>query len=100
MPNDYGSARRAFTKLMKPPFSFLRSEGYLSAIYIGDCYLQGNSFIKSLQQEKGNFEAKITLLYLSKKELAWWEINVMTAIKILKKLPVDTTIYTDASLDR
>ena len=37
--------------------------------------------IKSLQQEKGNFEAKITLLYLSKKELTWWEINVMTATK-------------------
>ena len=203
MPNGYGPAMRAFTKLMKPPFSFLRSEGYLSVIYVDDCYLQGDSFtkcaenvirtidileslgfyikmekseiipkqqitflgviidslhmtitltnekkqkilklctaarlahtltirelaklignlvasmeavpygrlfyrqlerekIKSLQQNKGNFEAKITLSDLSKKELTWWENNIMTATKSLKKLPIDTTIYTDASLD-
>ena len=54
--------------------------------------------IKSLQQNKGNFEAKITLSDLSKKELTWRENN-MTATKSLKKLPIDTTIYTDASLD-
>ena len=46
MPNGYGPAMRAFTKLMKPPFSFLRSEGYLSVIYVDDCYLQGDSFTK------------------------------------------------------
>ena len=46
MPNDYGPATRAFTKLMKPPFSFLRSEGHLSVIYVNDCYLQGDSFTK------------------------------------------------------
>lgn len=28
-PNGYRPAMRAFTKLLKPPFSFLRSEGYL-----------------------------------------------------------------------
>ena len=46
MPDGYGPAMRAFTKLMKPPFSFLRSEGYLSVIYVDDCYLQGDSFTK------------------------------------------------------
>ena len=46
MPNGYGPAMRAFTKLMKPPFSFLRSEGYLSVIDVDDCYLQGDSFTK------------------------------------------------------
>ena len=46
MPNGYGPAMRAFTKLMKPPFLFLRSEGYLSVIYVDDCYLQGDSFTK------------------------------------------------------
>ena len=56
MPNDYGSARRAFKKLMKPPFSFLRSEGYLSAIYIDDCYLQGNSFTKDDENVSGTIE--------------------------------------------
>ena len=37
MPNGYGPAMRAFTKLIKPPFSFLGSEGYLSVIYVDDC---------------------------------------------------------------
>ena len=35
--------------------------------------------IKSLQQNKGNFEAKIALSDLSKKELTWWENNIMAA---------------------
>ena len=47
MPNGYGPAMRAFTRLMKPPVSLLRSEGYLSVIYVDDCYLQGDSFTKS-----------------------------------------------------
>ena len=46
MPNGNGPAMRAFTKLMKPPFFFLRSEGYLSVIYVANCYLQGDSFTK------------------------------------------------------
>ena len=46
MLNGYGPAKRVFTKLMKPSFSFLRSEGYLSVIYIDDCYLQGDLFTK------------------------------------------------------
>ena len=46
MPNGYGPAIRAFTKLMKPPFSFLISEGYLSVIYVDNCYLQGDLFTK------------------------------------------------------
>ena len=46
MPNGYGPAMRAFTKLMKPPFSFLRSEVYMLVIYVDDCYLQGDSFKK------------------------------------------------------
>ena len=51
--------------------------------------------IKSLQQNKGNFEAKIALSHLSKKELTWRENNIMTATKSLKKLPIDTTGITN-----
>ena len=36
---------------------------------------------------------------LSKKELTWWENNIMTAIKSLQKVPIDKIIYTDASLE-
>ena len=46
MVNGYGPAKRVLTKLMKPSFSFLRSEGYLSVIYIDGCYLQGYLFTK------------------------------------------------------
>ena len=55
--------------------------------------------IKSLQQNKGDFEAKIALSDLSTKELTWSENNIITATKTLKKLPIDTAIYTDANLD-
>ena len=49
MLNGYGPAKRVFTKLMKPYFSFSRSEGYLSVIYIDDCYLQGDFFTKCVK---------------------------------------------------
>ena len=49
MPNGYGSAMKALTKLMKTPFSFLRSEGYLSVIYIDGCYLQRDSLTKCVE---------------------------------------------------
>ena len=55
--------------------------------------------IKSLQQNKGNFEATIILSDVPEKEITWWENNIMTATKSLKKVPIDTTIYTVASLD-
>ena len=55
--------------------------------------------IKSLQKNKGNFDAKITLSERSKKDLTWRENNTMTAAKSLKMMPIDTTIYTDVSLD-
>ena len=54
--------------------------------------------MKSLQQQKGNFEAKITVLLSSKKELTW-KNNIMTATKILKKVSVDATLYTNANLE-
>ena len=38
-------------------------------------------------------------LGLPQKQLIWWENSIMTATKSLKKLPIDTTIYTDASFD-
>ena len=55
--------------------------------------------VKSLQQNKGNFEAKITFSDLPKKEPTLWENNIMTATKSFKKLPIDITIYSDTSLE-
>ena len=44
MPNGYGPAMRIFTKMLKPPFSVLRSLGYLSVVYVDDTYLQGDTW--------------------------------------------------------
>ena len=44
LPNGLALAPRYFTKLLKPVYSTLRSQGYLNAVgYIDDSYLQGDS---------------------------------------------------------
>lgn len=43
-PNGLSNCPRYFTKLMKPVYATLRSQGYLSTSFIDDSYLQGNSF--------------------------------------------------------
>ena len=40
MPSGYSEVMRVF----KPPFSILRSYGYLSVIFFDDSYLQGHTF--------------------------------------------------------
>ena len=44
MPNGYNDAMRVFTKILKPPFFFLRSKGHLSVVYVDDSYLQGDDY--------------------------------------------------------
>eukprot|EP00794_Sanderia_malayensis_P014639 gene14639-16158_t len=44
MPNGYGPAMRVFTKILKPPFSFLRQNGHIPVVFVDDTYLQGHSF--------------------------------------------------------
>jgi hypothetical protein len=43
-PNGLASAPRLFTKLLKPAYSHLRSQGLVSVAYIDDYYLQGISY--------------------------------------------------------
>ena len=55
LPNGYSDAPRIFTKLMKPIFSTLRSEGFMSVYYLDDSLLLGNNFEecqKNIQQTK------------------------------------------------
>ena len=56
--NGYKDAMRVFTKILKPPFAKLRSEGHLSVVYVDDTYLQGDSF----NECKMNVQATIKLL--------------------------------------
>ena len=44
MPNGYGPAMLKFTKIMKPPFSYLRKKGHQSVVFVDDTYLQSNNF--------------------------------------------------------
>ena len=37
--NGYGPALRMFTKVLKQPFGFLRSQGHQSVVYADDSYL-------------------------------------------------------------
>ena len=43
LPNDSSFAPRGFTKLLKPVFSLLRSQGFVSVYYLDDILLFGNS---------------------------------------------------------
>ena len=52
MPNGYNKAMRGFTKFLKPPFSILRSHGYLSVVFVDDSYLHVHTF--STFEEKVN----------------------------------------------
>ena len=49
MPNGYSDAMRVFTEVLKPAFSHLREIGYLSAVYVDDSYLLGETFEECLQ---------------------------------------------------
>ena len=44
MPDGYGPAMRIFTKISKILFSILREKGFLSAVYVGNSYLQGDDY--------------------------------------------------------
>ena len=49
---------RVFTKLLKPPFSILRSHGYLSVVFADESYLQSYTFSTS----EDNVNASVDLL--------------------------------------
>ena len=46
---------------MKPPFSFLRSEGHLLVTYVDNCYLQGDSFTKCAENVVRTIEIQKSL---------------------------------------
>ena len=58
-PNGLACCPRKFTKLMKPALSTLRKKGHISAAYIDDTYLQG----ESKQECKNNVFDTVTLFH-------------------------------------
>ena len=79
MPNGYKDAMRVFTKILKPPFANLRSEGHLSVVHVDDTYLQGDSF----NECKMNVPATIKLL----QELGFTIHPEKSILNPLKALP-------------
>ena len=57
LPNGLACAPRVFTKLLKPVYSTLRSQGHLSLGDIDDSYLQGNT----LQNCQNNIQQTVNL---------------------------------------
>lgn len=49
LPNGLSSAPRIFTKMLKPVYSTLHNQGYVSVGYIDDSYLQGDSITECQQ---------------------------------------------------
>ena len=47
LPNGYAHAPLIFTKLLRLPFGYLRSQGLLSVVYMDDSYLQADSSCQS-----------------------------------------------------
>ena len=58
LPNGYVDAMRVFTKLLKPVFSHLREQGWLSVIYVDDSLLLGHDYDECL----ANVQATADLL--------------------------------------
>ena len=56
-----------------------------------------NDKIAALKQNRGNFEAHMTLSQQSKQDLKWWIANLPTAYKPIKTQKVDMILKTDAS---
>ena len=61
MPNGYAQAPLLFTKLLKQPFGFLWKHGYASVVYIGDSYLQGDTYAHCLENIHANRNLLVSL---------------------------------------
>ena len=53
---------------------------------------------KALKHSKGNFEAYMVISEKGKTELNWWLINLKQSFNNIEQPPIDTILYSDASL--
>lgn len=71
-PNGLCNCPRYFTKLLKPVYACLRKRGFLSASFIDDCYLQGQTYescLQNVQETVHLFEALGFIIHEEKSEL-------------------------------
>ena len=67
-PNGLSNCPRYFTKLMKPVYATLRSQGYLSTSFIDDSYLQGNTLEECTENVAKTVELLDSLGFIIHKE--------------------------------
>ena len=53
--------------------------------------------IAALKLNRGDFDSKMKLSCLAKKDINWWVLNIPKAFKYISSLPIDITLFTDAS---
>ena len=61
MPNGYGPAMRAFTKISKVPFSVLRNRGHISVVFADDSILFGETYLNCLNNIRDTIELLLSL---------------------------------------
>ena len=61
MPNGYGPAMRAFTKISKVPFSVLRNRGHISVVFVDDSILFGETYLDCLNNIRDTIELLLSL---------------------------------------
>ena len=66
MPSGYSEAMRVF----KPPFSILRSHGYLYVIFSDDSYLQGHTFSKCEDNVNTAWRVAVSWFYNSPRKIS------------------------------
>ena len=60
MPNGYSDAIPVFTKILKPVYANLTEKGHLSAVFVEDSYLQGDTETECLKLRKcGSYNSSI-----------------------------------------
>ena len=67
-PDGLSNCPRYFTKLMKPVYATLRSQGYLSTSFIDDSYLQGNTLEECTENVAKTVELLDSLGFIIHKE--------------------------------
>lgn len=80
-PNGLANCPRYFTKLLKPVYAHLRSQGLLSASFIDDCYLQAGTYEKCVENVQKTVQLLETLGFIVHKDK-----SVLTPCKQIRYL--------------
>ena len=65
MPNGYSEAMHIFTKMLKPLFSNLIKQDYVSVTFMDESYLQGSTRVECSSNVKDEIDLLISLGYIT-----------------------------------